>query len=161
MKITIVCAAVLTLAVCGCSAQAARDPAAAQATSTATSTATPARVNVADLGGTAWRFVEVAGAPVPAAVTATMRFRAGHASGRAGCNAYDAAYRIAANGVAHFQPGISTKMACLTPTGAMRVEHGVFAALREATTVAIENGQLLMRDAAGKPLARLVRGGSD
>lgn len=156
MKITIVCAAVTALAVCGCSAQAARDPAPAQATSTATS-ATAARVSVAELDGTAWRFVEVAGAPVPAAVTATMQFRAGHASGKAGCNAYNAKYRIDADGATHFQPGISTKMACLTPTGAMRVEHGVFAALRETTKVTLDDGQLLMLDAAGKPVAILVR----
>lgn len=157
MKITIVCAAVTALAVCGCSAQAARDPAPAQATSTAMSAATTARVSIADLEGTSWRFVEVAGMPVPAGVTATMQFRAGQASGKAGCNAYNASYRIAADGAAHFRQGISTKMACLTPAGAMRVEHGVFAALRETTKVALDDGQLLMLDAAGKPVAILVR----
>jgi heat shock protein HslJ len=112
---------------------------------------------LANLDGSHWRFERVAGQPVPAAVTATLRFADGHVSGKAGCNAYNAKYRIEAEGAAHFQPGISTKMACLTPAGAMRVEHGVFAALRETTKVTLDDGQLLMLDAAGKSVAILVR----
>lgn len=151
MKATIVVLAA-ALAVCGCSAQAARDPARAVP---ATSAATSAGVSVMNLDGTDWRFIEVAGRAVPADVTATMRFKDGRISGKAGCNAYGASYSIKPDGSAHFQQGMSTKMACLTPVGAMRVEHGVFAALRETVKVVSHDGGLWMLDAASRPVAKL------
>lgn len=140
----------------GCSADAARDPVPAATVApssvSATSVTTPARLN-----DSSWRFVEVAGAPVPATVTATMRLRDGRAGGRAGCNSYGATYRIEPDGSASFQPGMSTKMACLEPEGAMRVERGIFAAFRGTAKVEIRDGDLVLLDANGMPLARLVR----
>lgn len=157
MKATIVVLAA-ALAVCGCSAQAARDPARAVP---ATSAATSAGVSVMDLDGTDWRFIEVAGRAVPADVTATMRFKDGRISGKAGCNAYGASYSIKPDGSAHFQQGMSTKMACLTPPGAMQVEHGVFAALRTATKAEIRDGRLLLLDSAGKSMAELTKSNTE
>ena len=142
------------LAVTGCAAQAARDPvpqAASPASSTVSSVPT-----AASLDGSEWRFVELHGAPVPAGVKATLRFRGGRAAGRAGCNAYGARYQIAADGSAKFTQTLSTKMACLQPVGAMQVEQGVFNAFRRVAKVAIVDGDLLMLDADGKPLAKLV-----
>lgn len=144
------------LAVCGCSAHAARDPAAPPAAD-GSAGASP---TVNKLDGTAWRFVEVEGIAVPVAVTATLRFNAGHASGKAGCNAYGATYQIAADGTAHFKRGMSTKMACMQPAGVMQVEHGVFSALGATAKVAIDNGELVLLDAAGKPVAKLARDGT-
>jgi heat shock protein HslJ len=139
----------------GCTAQAARDPASAPAASSA-APAAGAAVDIGDLSGTQWRFVEVGGAAVPAGVPATLRFRGNHASGKAGCNAYGASFHVAADGSAGFTQNLSTKMACLQPPGAMQVERGIFAAFRSTAKVALEQGELVLLDAAGKPLAKLA-----
>lgn len=136
----------------GCAAQAARDPAPASSVAPTASAAA-----LQQLDGSQWRFTSVAGKPVPDEVDATLRLRDGHASGKAGCNAYGATYRIASDGSASFTPGISTKMACLEPAGVMQVEHGIFAAFRGTARVEIRHGTLLMLDAAGQPLAELAR----
>lgn len=137
------------LLVCGCSAQAAHESAPASA-----SVATTVGASAASLDGN-WRFVEIAGSPVPAGVTATLRLRAGHASGKAGCNAYGATWTSSPDGATSFGSPRSTKMACLTPAGAMRVERGVFDALALAARMHRDGAGLLLLDAAGKPLARL------
>ncbi len=139
---------IAVLALAGCAAQAARDPAAAAAPATH---ATPM-----NLDGTEWRFVEVAGTMVPAGVHATLRMRDGRASGKAGCNAYGATYQIAPDGSAKFGAAMSTKMACLKPEGAMHVEQGVLEALRRATRLERHGGDLVLFDASGKPLAKLA-----
>lgn len=146
------------LAVTGCAAQAARDPGPV-APATATST-TSSNTDLASLDGSEWRFVELEGVPVPAAVNATLRLRDGRAAGKAGCNAYGARYHIAADGSAEFEQTLSTKMACLQPAGVMRVEQGVFNAFRHTAKVAIVNGELVMLGATGKPLAKLAPTGS-
>lgn len=108
------------------------------------------------LDGTQWRFVEVDGAAVPAAIVATIRFRPGHASGRAGCNAFGTEYSLAADGAVSFTRTLSTRMACLEPTGAMQVERGVFAALEHAGRLSIVDGQLVVFGADGRALAKLA-----
>lgn len=138
----------------GCTAQAARDPAPVPAASAAAPEA-GASMDIGNLSGTQWQFVEVGGAAVPPGVPATLRFRGNHAAGKAGCNAYGAAFHVAPDGTAGFTQNLSTKMACLQPPGAMEVEHGIFAAFRATTKVKLEQGELVLLDAAGKPLARL------
>lgn len=145
------------LVVTGCAAQAARDPAPVQATSAAAPSSAPSSANLASLDGSEWRFVELNGRPVPAGVNATLRLRGGRAAGKAGCNAYGARYQIDADGNAKFEQTLSTKMACLQPAGVMHVEQGVFNAFRNTAKVAIVDGELVMLDAAGKPLAKLAR----
>lgn len=147
----------VALTAAGCTAHAARDPATAMTTSVAAGS--PAALNpaLAGLDGSRWLFVELDGVPVPRGVKATLRMRDGRASGRAGCNTYGARYHITADGSAEFKQTLSTKMACLQPTGVMRVEQGVFNAFRRATHVTIASGDLVMLDAAGRPLARLQR----
>jgi len=140
------------LAVTGCAAQAARDPVPVQAASSA-----PSIPTAASLDGSEWRFVELEGVPVPAGVKATLRFRGGRAAGKAGCNAYGARYQIAADGTAQFTQTLSTKMACLQPAGVMQAERGVFNAFRNIAKVEISGDELVMLDAAGKPLAKLQR----
>lgn len=144
------------MAVTGCAAQAAHDPAPMQAVSAAGPSSAPSSTDLASLNGSEWRFVELDGRPVPAGVHATLRLRDGHASGKAGCNAYGARYHIAADGSAEFTQTLSTKMACLQPAGAMRVEQGVFNAFRHTAKVEISGGELVMLDAADKPLAKLM-----
>lgn len=145
------------LAVVGCSAQAARDPAPALA---AASSSAPSNTELASLNDSEWRFVELGGQSVSPDVTATLRLRDGRASGKAGCNAYGARYQVAADGSAEFKQTLSTKMACLQPAGVMRAEQGVFNAFRNTAKLAIVNGELVMLDAVGKPLAKLVQSSS-
>jgi heat shock protein HslJ len=140
------------LAVTGCAAHAARDPAPAPAASASTP-AQPA--TAANLDGTQWHFVEVAGAPVPAVVNTILRLRNGRASGKAGCNTFGATWQLSADGSASFGRVLSTKMACMQPAGAMQVEHGVFATLQHTARIEREGDSLVLLDAAGKPLAKL------
>ena len=144
----------VSLAVTGCAAQAARDPAPVEVASAPSSASS--NMDLPHLDGSEWRFVELAGQPVPAGINATLRLRGGRAAGKAGCNAYGARYQIAADGSAKFEQALSTKMACLQPAGVMHVEQGVFNAFRNTAKVAIVNGELVMLDAAGKPLAKLA-----
>ena len=150
----------VSLAVTGCTAQAAHDPAPVQAASGVAPPSAPSGASLASLDGSEWHFVELDGQPVPAGINATLRLRGGRAAGKAGCNAYGARYHIAADGSAEFEQALSTKMACLQPAGVMHVEQGVFNAFRNTAKVAIVDGDLMMFDTAGKPLAKLVPAGS-
>lgn len=143
------------LAAAGCAAQAARDPTPAPPASAAVPVA-GAKVDIGNLGGSQWRFVEVGGAAVPPGVPATLRFRDNHAAGRAGCNAYGANFHVEADGTAGFTQNLATEMACLQPPGAMEVQRGIFTAFRGTTKVKLEQGELVLLDATGKPLAKLV-----
>lgn len=140
------------LAVSGCAAQAARDPAPAAASAMPGTTTA-----MSGLDGTEWRFVEVGGMTVPAGVTATLRLRDGRASGRTGCNAYGASWDLSADGGTKFGAVMSTRMACLAPAGAMQVERGVLEALQHAARIYRDGDTLTLLDASGKPLAKLVQ----
>lgn len=140
------------LTVTGCTTQAARDPVAPPAASSASSASTAQ----ANLDGTEWRFVVVNGTAVPKGVHATLRLHGSRASGRTGCNAYGASFETGADGSAKFGQILSTKMACLTPAGAMQVERGVLEALQDTARVERRGGNLTLLDASGKPLAKLV-----
>lgn len=144
------------LCMAGCAAQTAlASPAPAPAASAA-SLATAQ----ANLDGTQWRFIEVNGVAVPAGVTATLHLHDGRASGKAGCNAYGAAWERSANGSTKFGSTLSTKMACLQPAGAMQVERGVFDALGRTARIQRNGDTLVLLDATGKPLAKLARSGA-
>lgn len=134
----------------GCSAQAMHDPVSAAMAPPVAASATMSR-----LDGTEWRFMEVDGAAVPPAVTATMLIQGTHVSGRAGCNTYGASYRVAADGSASFSQVLSTKMACLEPAGAMQVEHRVFSTLPGVARIELRDGRLALLDASDRAVARL------
>jgi heat shock protein HslJ len=140
------------LMVAGCGTQAAREPAFAEPPAASEPVA---GTTMAKIDGTQWRFVEVAGSPVPAAVTATLRIRGGRISGRAGCNSFGAKYLADADGTGSFSQIMSTKMACVEPAGAMDVEHRIFEALPKVSRMDLRDGELALLDAAGKALARL------
>lgn len=148
----------VALLVTGCSAQMAHDPVPVAAAPPAAS-AQEASEMMAKLDDTEWRFVEVDGASVPPDVTATMRLRGSHASGKAGCNTYGARYHIAADGSASFKKAMSTRMACVTPAGAMQVEHRVFSAFQHVAKVEMQGGDLVLLNADGKTLAKLAPAG--
>ena len=138
------------LAITGCAAHAARDPAPPASANVSASNAI-----LSSLDGTEWRFVEVAGRPVPAGVHAILRLRDGRASGKAGCNTFGATVQPSTDGGASFGHVLSTRMACMQPAGAMQVEHGVFAALQHVARIERSGDGLILLDASGKPLAKL------
>ena len=113
-----------------------------------------------NLRGTEWRFIEIQGAAVPDGVVATLRLRGNRASGKAGCNSYGASWQVSADGSARFGEIMSTKMACLEPAGAMQVERGVFGVLQRTARLRRDGDNLVLLDASGKPLAKLVSAGS-
>lgn len=141
----------VALAMSGCAAQAARDPVPADSSAAPGTSAT-----APSLDGTDWRFIDVSGSPVAAGVTATLRLRDGRASGRTGCNAYGASWTVSADGGTRFGAVMSTRMACLSPTGAMQVERGVLEALQHAARIQRNGDNLVLLDASGKPLAKLA-----
>src|SRR5690348_4303018 len=123
--------AVATAMLCGCAAQGARGPELASASAAASSPATGTEMAKLDIGD-------------------------GRASGKAGCNAYGASWEMHADGREKFGAAMSTKMACLTPAGAMRVERGVLDALQHTARLRRDGGTLVLLDASGKPLAKLA-----
>lgn len=144
------------VAATGCTAQAARNPAPAPTASVAAPTA-GTTVEIGNLSGTQWHFVEIDGAAVSPGVPATMRFRGNHVGGKAGCNTYGASVHAEPDGTVRFTQNLSTKMACLQPPGAMQVQHGIFKAFRNAAKVKMAQGELVLLDGEGKPLAKLQR----
>jgi len=145
------------IGVAGCAAQPVQGAPQDSAGSPVATDDAPASANVQ---GTEWRFIEIGGTAVPDDVVATLRLRGNRASGKAGCNSYGASWQMSADGSTRFGETLSTKMACLEPAGAMQVERGVFDALQRTTGLRREGDDLVLLDASGKPLAKLVPGGS-
>lgn len=143
----------VSLAVDGRTAQAARGPPAAQAASAQSSASW--NTDLDSLNHSEWRFVELDGVSTPASVHATLRFCATYMpSGKAGCNAYGALpHRRGRDGQLHANPFHQDGL----PATRRRdgVAQGVFNAFRNTAKVVIVNGELVMLEAAGKPLAKL------
>ena len=111
----------------------------------------PAPLELAD---TAWRFVEILGAPTPSTVEATLAlFADGTAAGRAGCNYFHGRYVVAEGGLTFTGLGY-TKMACAPEL--MTTEMAVQTVLNRTVggTTAVDELRLLA--AGGTLLARLV-----
>jgi heat shock protein HslJ len=106
------------------------------------------------LEGTTWRFVEIAGAPLPADARATLAFGAGSAvSGDAGCNRFGGRYEATAAAPAFTAIGY-TKMMCYGRE--MEVELALQSVFGRAYRAEAENGDLRLLAADGSILARLV-----
>lgn len=147
-------AVVFTLS--GCATSSAHDPAPAAVDKPPAAVSVPAASSPSAFANTHWRFVEVAGKPLPANVDATLTFNADrHVSGHAGCNGFGGAYQHDADGALRFGAILSTKMACLQPPGAMQAEQGIFDALSRAARARKDGATLLLQDANGATLAAL------
>lgn len=144
------------IGVAGCAAQPVQS---AAQDSAGSPVATADALASANLQGTEWRFIEIGGTAVPDDVVATLRLHGNLASGKAGCNSYGASWQMSADGGTRFGEPMSTKMACLEPAGAMRVERGVFNALQKTARLRRDGDNLVMLDASGKPLAKLAPAG--
>ncbi len=114
-----------------------------------------------DLNNTAWLLLKYlspdgTSATVPAAVTPTLTFADGTASGSGGCNTFTASYTLEGD-VLDMGPIASTKIACEEPI--LGVETAYFAALDVVDRAAIlDDGELQLWDSGGKTTLGFVRG---
>jgi len=100
----------------------------------------------AELEGTSWKLVEIAGHPAVAGSNPTLSFEKGQAGGNGSCNSFGGAYE-AGNGKLSFGPLMSTLMYC---ENTMEQETAYLAALQEAAGYEIRDGILLILDANGQ-----------
>ena len=112
-----------------------------------TDAAAAALVGTWNLGGTSEGVVAGGGA----SLTLT---EAAEALGRGGCNSFRASYSLD-GGTFRFGPIAATRRACPPPQ--MQEETRFFAALEATRGVRVEDGALLLLDAAGATLLRLER----
>jgi heat shock protein HslJ len=101
------------------------------------------------LEGTSW-VMSSAGKRVP-----SISFGAdGKVAGSGGCNRFFGGYRQDGEALSFSTLG-STRMAC--PQEVMRKEQAFFALLKAVRSAKVEGAKLVLRDGAGKALARLSR----
>lgn len=99
----------------------------------------------AELEGTSWNLVEIAGQPVVAGSNPTLSFEQGQAGGNGSCNSFGGSYE-AGNGKLTFGPLVSTLMYC---ENVMEQETAYLAALQDAAGYEIRDDSLLILDADG------------
>jgi heat shock protein HslJ len=100
----------------------------------------------AELEGTSWNLVEIAGQPVVTGSNPSLGFEQGQAGGNGSCNSFGGSYE-AGNGKLTFGPLMSTLMYC---EDVMEQETAYLAALQEAAGYEIKDGILLILDANGQ-----------
>lgn len=107
----------------------------------------------ASLAGTEWRVLELAGKSADKNVTSTLIFGAdGAVSGNGGCNSFRGDVDIE-GATMKFGQLASTMMAC---EGAKSAQEALFhAALSQTVSYSVQDGELMLADAAGKIVARL------
>lgn len=96
-----------------------------------------------------WQVTELAGAPMPEGVEATLEFAEGRVSGLAGCNRFAGAVELTGEGL-RFGPLDATRMACAEPW--MEAEARLLAALEATTRFDIGPGGALLLFAGEAPL---------
>jgi heat shock protein HslJ len=128
---------------------------------TTAATPSPLPSGPLDLNGTTWlllRYLSPDGtsATVPAAVTPTIAFADGTASGSGGCNTFTSPYTLDGDKL-EMGPLATTMIACEEPI--LGVETAYFAALDVVNRAAIlESGELQLWDDTGKTTLGFVRG---
>jgi putative lipoprotein len=109
----------------------------------------------AALAGT-WTLEDVGGARAAAGVESYVSLTAeGEVLGRGGCNGFRGRYKVD-GGALTLGPLAATRRACPPPQ--MQQETRFLAALEATRGFRIEDGRLVLVDALGDPVARLVRG---
>jgi heat shock protein HslJ len=106
------------------------------------------------LSGTRWDVVNyndgVAIVTLIPGTTATLEFGAnGQLTGSAGCNTYNATYRVSGNSISISPPG-ATMRVCPEPAGVMDQEVRFLAALQSSATFRIDGNLLELQNAAGQ-----------
>jgi heat shock protein HslJ len=116
----------------------------------------PATPGGADLSANPWELVSYRDSqgqitPALADATPTAEFKDGQVTGTAGCNSYFGSYTAQGDSL-QVGPLGSTMMACDTPPGVMDQEQAYLAALQQAASYRIADGQLTISDAQGQDL---------
>jgi heat shock protein HslJ len=124
-------------------------------------TASPQPSGPLDLDDTVWLLVsylspEGTSYTVPSAVTPTLAFADGTASGSGGCNTFSSPYELTGEDLT-MGPVASTKIACEEPIAS--VENAYFAALDVVNKAAmLDTGRLQLWDSGGKTTLVFVPG---
>ncbi|WP_198373189.1 YbaY family lipoprotein [Roseomonas rosulenta] len=118
--------------------------------------ARPQAVASEDLAGAPWVAQEIGGQPLAGTVRADITFDVqGRAHGTGGCNRFNSGYELQGSAL-RFGPAAQTNMACAE--AAMEQQARFHAALAAVRGWRIEGGRLLLTDAAGAVVMRLVAG---
>ena len=105
-----------------------------------------------------WKLVSVHGTTVPEASLASLKFAAGRpalVSGHTGCNRFTGTCTFSDNGVVHFSPLASTRMACFD-TAVASIENKLLDAFAQSANWQIVNHQLLLKN--GENILALFNG---
>lgn len=105
-----------------------------------------------------WEVRSLRGSALIPGTRITARFDGRRVTGSAGCNHYGGSYRAEGGSFRMTSSIFTTKMACLQP-GVMRQEDSYVAALGEARSYVLRGRRLILRNAEGKVLVRLVASG--
>lgn len=117
-----------------------------------------ATVPGADLAGTRWQAVRIAGADTAPQVESTLAFEADSTiNGSGGCNAFRGEVVFGAENALSVDRVAGTQRAC--PEPAMEQELRFLRALTDVDRYARENGMLVLYDADGAPVLRMRRAG--
>ncbi|QPQ55640.1 META domain-containing protein [Allosphingosinicella flava] len=100
----------------------------------------------ADLAETRWSIVSLNGEAMPRNGAYFIHFSGERLSGKAGCNAFSAAYTVA-NFILNAGPVASTKMACSPPL--MQHEQGAIAVLSQPSNLRFRDGNTLILSSPG------------
>jgi heat shock protein HslJ len=112
-----------------------------------------------EFAGSTWKVVEIAGKSLEPSAQERTRFEAEAAKGRLattiGCNRMAGGYKVAGESLS-LGPLISTRMAC--PGELDTLERAYMRALQDVRGYKMDGGALLLLDAGGRTLVRLVAG---
>ena len=111
--------------------------------------------DAASLSGTQWRALQINGQPAIERPPTTLRFAsATQVTGHGGCNNYFGKAQFGADGV-QLGPAAATRRAC--PSAIQQQEDAWFKLLEAVRGVRLDKGSLLLLDARGGVIARMVR----
>jgi heat shock protein HslJ len=99
-----------------------------------------------ELGGS-WSLVSLDGSPLIPGTTITASFSNGRVTGVAGCNQYFASYSTSGASLSIGNAG-STEMYCTSPEGVSEQETLYLSLLPKASSFALENERLVIRDSS-------------
>lgn len=114
----------------------------------------PATTDSPPLDGTAWVLTALPGRAMVGNAPATLAFEGGRAHGTDGCNRIGVPYTTKGSAINLAGTGMSTQMAC--PPDVMKQAEAFMAAMRNAKTYRIADGQLQLLGTDGVALATLA-----
>jgi len=121
--------------------------------------ATTSDAEAAELAGSEWRPVEISSAHVPAGAELFVRFGGeGKVEGHGGCNRFFGSYELVVD-VIEIGPLGTTRMACPEPV--MEREVRFLQALDNARRFVRDRIDLVLTDAEGTPVAKLIQTDAD